>query len=154
MLEIGECDFGSGANQIGNLQRAGATRWSSHYDLVKSFIGMYSANCKFFEVFSENSPNRRAKAEVRGIYRNIARFEYVFIFHLMHKIIRTTDTLCQIIPRKSQDILAYVYVINYHPGKAKGMADALSRKSVGLEHLTVQKPLLMEMQRFDLEFVT
>ncbi|XP_073042005.1 uncharacterized protein [Primulina eburnea] len=36
MLSIGERDSGSGANQIGNLQRAGAIRWSSHYDSVKS----------------------------------------------------------------------------------------------------------------------
>ncbi|XP_075521373.1 uncharacterized protein LOC142554594 [Primulina tabacum] len=38
MLSIGERDSGSGANQIGNLQRAGATCWSSHYDSVKSLI--------------------------------------------------------------------------------------------------------------------
>ncbi|XP_042386730.1 uncharacterized protein LOC121978454 [Zingiber officinale] len=38
ILAIGERDYGSGANQIGNLQRAGATCWSSHYDSVKSLI--------------------------------------------------------------------------------------------------------------------
>lgn len=46
MLAIGERDSGSGANQVGNLQRAGATRWSSHYDSVKSLVGMYTATCK------------------------------------------------------------------------------------------------------------
>ncbi|XP_073015737.1 uncharacterized protein [Primulina eburnea] len=71
MLSIGERDSGSGANQIGNLQRAGATRWSSHYNSVKSLIGMYTATCKVFEVLSDHSPNGRAKAEVRGIYRNM-----------------------------------------------------------------------------------
>ncbi|XP_075481386.1 uncharacterized protein LOC142522119 [Primulina tabacum] len=71
MLLIGERDSGSGANQIGNLQRAGATRWSSHYDSVKSLIGMYTATCKIFEVLSDYSPNGRVKAEVRGIYRNM-----------------------------------------------------------------------------------
>ncbi|XP_075512752.1 uncharacterized protein LOC142548333 [Primulina tabacum] len=108
MLSIGERDSGSGANQIGNLQRAGATRWSSHYDSVKSLIGMYTATCKVFEVLSDYSPNGRVKAEVRGIYRNMASFEFVFILHLMHKIMRTTDTLCQILQRKSQDILTAI----------------------------------------------
>ncbi|XP_073045374.1 uncharacterized protein [Primulina eburnea] len=108
MLSIGERDSGSGANQIGNLQRAGATRWSSHYDSVKSLIGMYTATCKVFEVLSDHSPNGRAKAEVRGIYRNMASFEFVFILHLMHKIMRTTDTLCQILQKKSQDILTAI----------------------------------------------
>ncbi|XP_075524058.1 uncharacterized protein LOC142556490 [Primulina tabacum] len=108
MLSIGERDSGSGANQIGNLQRAGATRWSSHYDSVKSLIGMYTATCKVFEALSDYSPNGRVKAEVRGIYRNMASFEFVFILHLMHKIMRTTDTLCQIFQRKSQDILTAI----------------------------------------------
>ncbi|XP_075504357.1 uncharacterized protein LOC142541778 [Primulina tabacum] len=108
MLSIGERASGSGANQIGNLQRAGATRWSSHYDSVKSLIGMYTATCKVFEVLSDYSPNGRVKAEVRGIYRNMASFEFLFILHLMHKIMRTTDTLCQILQRKSQDILTAI----------------------------------------------
>ncbi|XP_075515351.1 uncharacterized protein LOC142549991 [Primulina tabacum] len=108
MLSIGEHDSGSGADQIGNLQRAGATRWSSHYDSVKSLIGMYTATCKVFEVLSDHSPNGRAKAEVRGIYRNMASFEFVFILHLMHKIMITTDALCQILQRKSQDILTAI----------------------------------------------
>ncbi|XP_052203196.1 uncharacterized protein LOC127808670 [Diospyros lotus] len=49
MLSIGERESGSGANQIGNLQCAGTTRWSSHYDSVKSMISMYSATCKVLE---------------------------------------------------------------------------------------------------------
>ncbi|XP_042418961.1 zinc finger MYM-type protein 1-like [Zingiber officinale] len=112
MLAIGERDSGSGANQIGNLQRAGVTRWSSHYDSVKSLIGMYAATCKVFEVLSDYSPNGRAKAEVRGIYRNMASFEFVFILHLMHKIMITTDTLCQILQRKSQDILTAITFVS------------------------------------------
>ncbi|XP_042432588.1 zinc finger MYM-type protein 1-like [Zingiber officinale] len=112
MLAIGERDSGSGANQIGNLQWAGASRWSSHYDSVKNLIGMYAATCKVFEVLSDYSPNGRAKAEVRGIYRNMASFEFVFILHLMHKIMRTTDTLCQILQRKSQDILTAITFVS------------------------------------------
>ena len=42
MLAIGERDFGYGANQIGNLQRSGATCWSSHYEFIKSLIDMYA----------------------------------------------------------------------------------------------------------------
>ncbi|XP_073024182.1 uncharacterized protein [Primulina eburnea] len=87
----------SAAKDIGNLQRPRATRWSSHYDSVKSFIGMYTATCKVFEVLSDYSPNGRSKAEVRGIYRNMESFEFVFILNLMHKIMRTPYTICQIL---------------------------------------------------------
>ena len=40
MLAIGERDFRHGANQIGNLQWSGDTRWSSHYKSIKSLIDM------------------------------------------------------------------------------------------------------------------
>ncbi|XP_073119602.1 uncharacterized protein [Henckelia pumila] len=112
LLATRERDSESGPNQIGNLQRAGATRWSSHYDSIKSLIGMYTATYKVFEVLSEHSPNERAKAKVRGIYRNMASFEFVFILHLMHKIMRTTNALCQILQRKTQDILAAISFVS------------------------------------------
>ncbi|XP_022841898.1 uncharacterized protein LOC111365573 [Olea europaea var. sylvestris] len=56
LLEIGERESGSGANQIGNLQRAGGTRWSSHYSSVKSLIAMYAATCEVLEYLSDHSP--------------------------------------------------------------------------------------------------
>ncbi|XP_042460356.1 uncharacterized protein LOC122043852 [Zingiber officinale] len=55
MLAIGERDSGSGANQIGNLQRAEATRWSSHYDSVKNLIDfiLMELNARFNESLVE-----------------------------------------------------------------------------------------------------
>ncbi|XP_075521518.1 uncharacterized protein LOC142554730 [Primulina tabacum] len=64
--------------------------------------------CDSGSVLGDHSPNGRAKAEVREIYRNMASFEFVFILNLMHKIIRTSYTLCQIFQRKSQDILTAI----------------------------------------------
>ncbi|XP_042396678.1 uncharacterized protein LOC121986807 [Zingiber officinale] len=57
MLAIGECEFGTGANQIGTLHRPGATRWSSHYDSVRNLIDMHAATCKILGNLSENGPN-------------------------------------------------------------------------------------------------
>ncbi|XP_022895315.1 zinc finger MYM-type protein 1-like [Olea europaea var. sylvestris] len=61
LLEIGEGETGSGANQIGNLQRARGTRWSSHYNSAKSLIDMYAATCKVLEYLSDHSPNVRTR---------------------------------------------------------------------------------------------
>jgi hypothetical protein len=41
LIELNELETGSGANQIGTLQRPGDTRWSSHYDSVCSLINLY-----------------------------------------------------------------------------------------------------------------
>ncbi|XP_042401473.1 zinc finger MYM-type protein 1-like [Zingiber officinale] len=105
LLEIGERNPGRGANQIGNLQRAGATRWSSHYDSVKSLIDMYGATCKVLEHLSEHSSNTSSQAEVGGIYKNITSFEFVFVLHFMRRILAITDILCQALQKKTQDIL-------------------------------------------------
>ncbi|XP_042471469.1 uncharacterized protein LOC122053481 [Zingiber officinale] len=55
MLAIGECDSGSGANQIGNLQRAGAIRWSYHYDSVKRLIAIDFILMELNTLFNESS---------------------------------------------------------------------------------------------------
>ncbi|XP_075507624.1 uncharacterized protein LOC142544465 [Primulina tabacum] len=89
LLASEERDSGTGANQIANLQRAEVTHWSSHYESVKSLTSMYTVTCKVFEDLSDHSPNGRAKSEVRETYRNMESFEFVFILHLMHKIMRT-----------------------------------------------------------------
>ncbi|XP_073031211.1 uncharacterized protein [Primulina eburnea] len=40
--------------------------------------------------------------------------------------------------------------ISYHPGKANVVADALSRKAAFITHLSLQRPLQSEIQRFEL----
>ncbi|XP_047309724.1 uncharacterized protein LOC124913157 [Impatiens glandulifera] len=42
----------------------------------------------------------------------MANFEFVFILHLMHKIMRITDILCQVLQRKSQDILVAITFVS------------------------------------------
>ena len=73
---------------------------------------MYGATCKVFEYLSDHSPNGRSKVEVCGVYRNMASFEFVFILHLMHKIMRISDILCQILQKKSQDILIAITFVS------------------------------------------
>ncbi|XP_022858300.1 uncharacterized protein LOC111379186 [Olea europaea var. sylvestris] len=104
-LATGERESGSGASQVGNLQRSGAIRWSSHYDSIKSLIDMYNATCKVFENLSVHCPNGRSQGEVHSTYKYMKNFDFVFSLHLMHTIMRITNVLCQALQRKSQDIL-------------------------------------------------
>ena len=41
LIELNELETGSGANQIGTLQRPGDTRWSSHFDSICSLLRLY-----------------------------------------------------------------------------------------------------------------
>ncbi|KAL2492356.1 Uncharacterized protein Adt_27984 [Abeliophyllum distichum] len=86
MLATGERKSGSGVNQMGNLQRSGATRWSSHYDSIQSLIDMYTATCNVLEYLTHHSPNARYRAEACGTYKNLTSYEFVFILHLISDI--------------------------------------------------------------------
>ncbi|GAV76546.1 Dimer_Tnp_hAT domain-containing protein, partial [Cephalotus follicularis] len=43
MIHTGELETGRGANQIGTLQRAGNTQWSSHLNSITSLMRMFHA---------------------------------------------------------------------------------------------------------------
>ncbi|XP_022891900.1 uncharacterized protein LOC111406754 [Olea europaea var. sylvestris] len=90
---------------IRNLQRAGDTHWSSHYSSVKSLIDVYAVTCKVLEYLSEYSPSTRSRFDVGGVYKTITTFEFVFILHLMHRILAIADVLYQALQKKTQNIL-------------------------------------------------
>ena len=69
MLASGERESGRGANQIGTLHRAGATRWSSHYDSVRNLIDMYGASCTVLQSISKNGLNGNIRGEAGGVYK-------------------------------------------------------------------------------------
>ena len=79
---------------------------------TKSLIDMYSATWKILEYLNDHSPNGKSKVEVRGVYKNMTSFDFVFILHFMHKIMRISDTLGQILQRKSQDILIAITFVS------------------------------------------
>jgi hypothetical protein len=106
LIELGELETGSGANQIGTLKRSGDTRWSSHYDSVCSLIKLYKPTylvLKDIANTSSNTPTIRGKAA--GAIRLMMTFEFVFILHVVKEIMGVTDLLCKKLQHKSQDIV-------------------------------------------------
>ena len=61
---------------------------------------MYAATCKVIEYLSDYSLNERFKVEVHRVYKNMTRFEFVFILDLIHKIMKIID-FCQILQKKN-----------------------------------------------------
>ncbi|CAN1254409.1 hypothetical protein LINPERPRIM_LOCUS8646 [Linum perenne] len=59
MLESGELETGKGANQSTSLQRAGATRWGSHFFSVDSMIKMFAATCEVLQEYQLSELNSR-----------------------------------------------------------------------------------------------
>ncbi|GAV78880.1 LOW QUALITY PROTEIN: Dimer_Tnp_hAT domain-containing protein, partial [Cephalotus follicularis] len=48
LISIDELDTGNGVNQIGTLQWAGDTRWSSHFRSVSNLLRLYNPTCDVF----------------------------------------------------------------------------------------------------------
>ncbi|XP_020266811.1 zinc finger MYM-type protein 1-like [Asparagus officinalis] len=103
LISINELETMPGLNQIGTLQQAADTRWSSHFRSLSSLIRMFSATCAvLLKVMEDELPSQRADAT--SVYDEMTSFDFVFILHLMSEIMGITDFLCQTLQRKSQDI--------------------------------------------------
>ncbi|XP_021971676.2 zinc finger MYM-type protein 1-like [Helianthus annuus] len=107
LLELGEINSGKGQNQLGTLRRAGDTRWGSHYNSVCSLIKMFDATrvvlAGIIDDVAHTTFAQRGDAD--GAWRNMQSFEFVFILHLIEKVMGKTEILSQALQSKSQDIL-------------------------------------------------
>ncbi|XP_073053284.1 uncharacterized protein [Primulina eburnea] len=92
---------GTGLNQIGTLQRAGKTRWSSHFELICSMIYMYSSVIIVLEHMMEEASSNSIRGEAIGFLIALRSFDFIFILYLMHKIIGITDLLFRALQEKS-----------------------------------------------------
>ncbi|KAL6619567.1 hypothetical protein ACP70R_034706 [Stipagrostis hirtigluma subsp. patula] len=108
LVELNELETGSGANQVGALQRPCETRWSSHFNSICSLLKMYKAAFLVLKDIASSkgpgtSPSARAKAA--GAVQLMMSFDFVFILHLMKELMGITDVLCKKLQQKSQDIV-------------------------------------------------
>ena len=112
LLASGELQNSRGANQIRTLQRARATRWSSHFASVSSLIKMFNSISILLEKMIDNGLNSNIRGEAKCAYKKMKSFEFVFILHLMNKVLGIPDMLCQALQMKSQDILNALYLVS------------------------------------------
>nr|XP_023929395.1 uncharacterized protein LOC112040733 [Quercus suber] len=69
IIASNEIETGRGANQIGTLQRAGDTRWGSHFQSICSLINMFNATCKVINTISEEGANYKQRNDAEGAYQ-------------------------------------------------------------------------------------
>ncbi|KAL4290170.1 hypothetical protein GQ457_14G001000 [Hibiscus cannabinus] len=103
---------GKGLHQIGTLQRPGDTRWSSHLKSVSSLINMFSATCEVLLNIIDDGATSTQRAVADATYEALTSFEFVFILHLMKKVLEISDMLCQTLQQKSQDILNAMHLVS------------------------------------------
>ncbi|XP_073137186.1 uncharacterized protein [Henckelia pumila] len=95
----------TGLNHIGTLQRAGKTRWSSHFESICSMIDMYKSVIIVLEHMVEEASSNSIRGEATGSLIVLKSFDFIFILYLMHKIMAITYLLCRALQEKSLEIV-------------------------------------------------
>ncbi|XP_059664130.1 uncharacterized protein LOC132309886 [Cornus florida] len=112
LIDLDELETGRGANQIGNLQRPGDTRWSSHFDSVCSLIRLFSPTCSVLNNLIEDGCNYKIRGDADTAFNTLRSFQFVFILHLIKDIMGITNILCQALQQKDQDIVNAMQLVS------------------------------------------
>ncbi|KAK9077454.1 hypothetical protein SSX86_005791 [Deinandra increscens subsp. villosa] len=106
-----EVETGRGLNQERSLARAGDTRWSSHYKTLIRLIQLYPSIIKVLDHLEEYGNSNVIQQEAYGISMYMRTFDFVYYLHMMKEILGYTNTLCEALQRKDQDILNAVGLV-------------------------------------------
>ena len=93
------------------LKRAEDTHWRSHYETLLSLSGLFSPVIDVLKVIVKDATNTDQRNEASKLLYDMQCFEFVFMLHLMKKILRITDVLSQALQRKDQDIVNVMQLV-------------------------------------------
>ncbi|XP_062222594.1 uncharacterized protein LOC133921645 isoform X2 [Phragmites australis] len=101
----GQICSGTGLNQEQSLQRAGDTRWCSHYKTLKSINSLFPIVIEVLQYVETDGPNDGKRRQARGLLDYLKDFDFAFHLHLMLLILGHANALSLCLQRKDQDIL-------------------------------------------------
>ncbi|XP_042426014.1 uncharacterized protein LOC122013864 [Zingiber officinale] len=92
LIKLGEIDTGTGSNQNCSLVQAGATRWSSHFNSVRRFIGLFGSVSTLLQDLVDKGLNSNIQGEA--------------------KVLGISDKLCQTLQKNDIDILNAINLVS------------------------------------------
>ena len=104
-ISSGKISTGTGLNQDQSLQRAGETRWGSHYRTLSGLVQLFPSVITVLKYVSKEGRRSSKKSEARGLLSYFATFDFVFYLHMMLHILGSSNALSQALQQKDQDIL-------------------------------------------------
>ncbi|KAH7846020.1 hypothetical protein Vadar_008773 [Vaccinium darrowii] len=73
---------------------------------------MFSPACEVLLNIKEDGTCYKDRGAANAAHRTLTSFEFVFILHLMHEIMKITDVLCQALQRKTQDLINALHLVS------------------------------------------
>jgi hypothetical protein len=110
-LEAGELSGGKGKNQLTNLARPGDTRWGSHHRTLCRLVLMWKPVLKVLENLFSDADNVTQRTTAGGLIKQLETFEFIFILHLMIRLLGKTNDLSYCLQKKNQNIVRAVGLI-------------------------------------------
>ncbi|XP_076916478.1 uncharacterized protein LOC143576220 [Bidens hawaiensis] len=104
-----EIETRSGKNQ--ELSLVGDTHWSSYEKTILRLLTLYPSVIDVLEYIEKSGEFSNHQNESRGLQEFMKTFNFVFYLHLMKYILGATNTLCQALQRKDQDMLNAVKLV-------------------------------------------
>ncbi|XP_016498890.2 uncharacterized protein LOC107817546 [Nicotiana tabacum] len=105
LLESGEIHTGRVLNQERGLQRLGDTRWGSHFKTLDNFIVIFSSIIRVLEVIEHEGSTSNERNQAKYLLSEIITFKFVFMLHLMLKVLAMSNELNKILQKRDQDIV-------------------------------------------------
>ncbi|XP_059295645.1 uncharacterized protein LOC132048980 [Lycium ferocissimum] len=136
LLESGEVHTGRGLNQTRGLQRPGDTRWGSHFKTLDNFIVIFSTIVHVLEVIKHEGSTSSDRNQAKYLLIEIKTFKFVFMLHLMLKVLAMSNELSKILQKKDQDIINAVDFLKIAKERLQDMRE------------TGWKPLLDDVSSF------
>ncbi|XP_074299728.1 uncharacterized protein LOC141630881 [Silene latifolia] len=111
-LGLNEIVSGQGLNQELGLSRLRDTRWGSHYKSIMNLIVMYSSIIDVLVKVGKDAKSKEDRIKAQSVVDHLESFEFIFMLHLMKVIFGYTNSLCEALKRKDQDIVIAVTLVD------------------------------------------
>ncbi|KAG5604988.1 hypothetical protein H5410_026480 [Solanum commersonii] len=123
LLKSGEILIGQGLNQERGLQRPGDTRWGSHFKTLENFMIIFSSIANVLKDMKEDSPHDLDKLTTDNLLDKIQEFKFIFVLHLMFKMLFLTNELNKALQKKDQDIVNAMRLLNLSKRRLQSMRE-------------------------------
>jgi len=110
-------------NQEQSLQRAGDTRWGSHYKTLKSLSNLFPEIIEVLQYVEKEGPNDAKRRQARGLLDYLKDFDFVFHLHLMMLILGHANCLSLSLQRKDKGILVAMLEVKLTKQKFQQIRD-------------------------------
>ncbi|XP_070032901.1 uncharacterized protein [Nicotiana tomentosiformis] len=122
LLESGKVQSGKVLNQEWGLQSPGGTRWGSHCKTLDNFVILFSSIVHVLGVIEcEGDVNDNLQAEASS--SKIKAFEFIFLLHLMLKVLIMSNELNKALQKKEQDIVNAMVFLDITKERLQEMRD-------------------------------